>query len=718
MSSNSISVNELSLIAPLKNSWTQREWLLLLGLLAVTFGLYFQTHRFDFIYYDDYTNIFRNPHVIQGLTAGNLRWALTAVVTSNWHPVTLLCWLAISSLFGLHAGAFHLFNACVHAINTGLVFVFFMRATGRTWPAVFTAALWGLHPLRVESVAWISETKDVLCGMFWLLCILAYLRYTRRRTLWGYLLVVVLDILALLSKPMAVTLPGTLLLLDFWPLRCEASASSQWWIMRVIEKFPLLVFSALLSYFTIRVQEASQAIKNLSVFPLVYRIDNALAALWAYLAEFAFPRRLGLFHPHPAMIAGGHVSLMAASLGAGLLVGLSIGACAAAKRYPYLVVGWFWFMGTLVPVIGLVQVGEQSHADRYTYIPAIGLTMAVVFLASDLARKPQILRLAAVFAGATAVIVLSVVSCGDIGYWRDTQTVFTRADEVIPNNYVAKSLRASRWFGKDHTAETLQLTADAVKISPQNVDVLVFRGLALMYAGKLEDALAVLTTAKDLNPYSATTWKDLGEVRAQQADQCLTQNKPGETELRKRSIMDFENAVYLDPDMLEAKEYLAEQNARIGNLQKAIPIWQQLVEILPQDATAQGHLADALRLTDDLRGAVEHYAAAIADGSTNPAWETNLAYLTATNPQATADQLRSVLPIARHACEQTGNMYPGELDALAACLARMGRFDDAINTAKQAIDRANQLKQPAIAKGIQMRLARYQRGLAYVAGDQ
>jgi tetratricopeptide (TPR) repeat protein len=627
----------------------------------------------------------------------------------------------IASVFGTKAAAFHLTNAFLHAINVALLFVFLTKATGRFWPAVFAAGLWGLHPLRVESVAWVSELKDVLCCTMWLLCMLAYLRYVRHRTFKQYFLVLVLMVLAMLAKPMAVTLPEALLLLDFWPLGLNPSVRGQSaaaWRNRILEKLPLVLLSAV----DIAVGVAAQMKVGwgwfLPHFPLWLRIENAFISIGWYLASTFFPARLGLIHPHAAMIKDGHISVITAALAMMLVLGISVGICLRWRSKPYLFFGWFWFLGTLLPVLGLIQSGEQARADRFTYIPTIGLSVAVVWLVSDWTAATLVKRRIAAIAGFTAGIVLSVITFGDIGYWRNTETLFNRGEQVIPQNYFAKSLLATKCMDHDKTDEALRLTAEAVAISPDNPFVLEVRGLALTSASQFQPALVVLAKAVRIDPKDPGVWRALAALRSFQARQCLLDHKPGEMAFRAQAVKCWQMAVSLDPDDIEGWDHLADQTARMGKLPDAIAIWQKLVIMSPQYTSAQGHLADALRLTGDLPGAVEHYAAALVDGSTDPYWETNLAYLMATNPQATPAQIQPLIPIAGKACDQTDHKDPGPLDALAVCLARLGRFDDAIAMSQQAIDQANRLQKPAIAKQIQGRVSYYQRGLPWVAGDK
>jgi tetratricopeptide (TPR) repeat protein len=700
-----------------------------IGLLVIcTFALYARTGWFDFVRLDDQDYITDNPHIQSGLSLATLKWAMTSIVLANWHPLTEIVQLTLVSLFGSGARAFHLTNALLHTISVALLYLFLRKSTGRAWPALFTAALWGLHPLREESVAWISEMKDVLCGTFWLLCMLAYLRYSNRRTLGNYSIVLVVLVLALLSKPMAVTLPAVLLLLDFWPLgrnrylaevapKNHASPSvgnAKWWGIRVAEKLPLLALCIADALYATRAQRTG-APSDAFCTPII-RTKNAAIAYVDYLRDTFFPHNLGVLYPHPAML-GHSISTAAAVLCALVLVVITVLVVLRFKTAPYLAVGWFWFLGTLVPVIGVIQVGAQSHADRYTYLPCIGVTMALVWWISDLCANRRSLQIAAATTAALASVALATAVCLTLGRWVNNDALFGDLLQTQPDNYLALCVECDDLVRNGQLDEAYRIAKQAIAAAPRRAEPHASYAFALRTAGRLPEALREFAEALNLDPQNTNFWDGLGSVRDKQANEKALTHDPAEQKLRQLAIGNFQMAINYGPEVAAVHEHLALQYARVSQWHDAITEWEEAVRLKPNYAQAQGDLADALRLNGDLIGAVEHYGAALTDGSKNPDWETNLAWLVATSPQATPADVQPMIAYAKDACDQTKNQQVAPLDAYAACLARVGRIDDAVSTAKQAVAQANAAKDPKLALAMQRRLDRYEKGLTYVAGD-
>jgi Flp pilus assembly protein TadD len=686
-------------------------------LVMCTMAVYCRVSHFQFIADDDPLYVSSNLYVLQGFTLHSLRWALTATPNGNWHPLTLWVWMLISTLFGHGPAAFHVVNMLLHALNVVLLYLFLQRSTGRHWPAFFTAFLWGLHPMRVESIAWISELKDVQYAAFWLGTLLVYLDYSRHRT-WGrWCLLALVYTLALLSKPMAVTLPEALLLLDFWPLgqtgKPRPAPTAQWWSFRILEKIPLVV----LCIIDILLQRNSLSFDSKSL-PFSLRIENALVSYSLYLRDMFAPYHLGVFYPHPGMVThtGPAIPLPEVVAAVGALLLISTLVCLRLRQQPYLAVGWFWFLGTLVPVAGLTQWGEQARADRFTYIPSIGILVALTWFVCDMIPQQIVFRRAAVAGGALIAVAFAVVSWFDLGYWQSTDTLFEHLRQIQPNNYLALSMASERLRSTD-SPQSLALGKQAVDIAPYTPAVHLSYGLALQAAGRLEDAAAELQRCVDLDPEQTTAWDVRGLVREEQANQCAKTGDPREKDFRLRAITDFTNAVKANPANISAMDRLAYQLASLGKLDESIAIWRHAVQMAPGEAQIQGDLADALRVKQDLPEAAAHYHAAIADGSKNPGWETQLAYLVATNPLAAPSDIQPLIAIAKDACDQSHNGSAAALDAYAACLARVGRFNDASAAAQQAITLATAAHEPLVALGIQKRMALYQRGIPYVVGE-
>ncbi len=335
--------------------------------------MYFQVGAFDFVNYDDPDYVTNNPHVRGGITPDGLAWALTSGDDANWFPLTRISHMLDCQLFGLDSGRHHLTSVLLHALAVLLLFAFLHRATGARWPSAFVAFLFALHPLHVESVAWVSERKDVLCALFWFLALWAWVRFTLKPSRSRYLLAVAAFCLGLMSKPMIVTLPFVLLLLDFWPLRRG---------LRIREKLPFFALSAASAVVTVLVQKSSGAVETLSTVAPVLRLENAAVSYMVYLAKTFWPSALAVFYPYPANLPAWQPVLAALAI-----LGISAAVWMSCRRHPYLAVGWLWYLGTLVPVIGLVQVGSQARADRYMYVPMVGLAIMLAWGAADVLRQ-------------------------------------------------------------------------------------------------------------------------------------------------------------------------------------------------------------------------------------------------------------------------------------------------------------------------------------------
>jgi hypothetical protein len=701
--------------------WSKRDWIALVLLMVTVGGLYIRTCNFDFVDIDDSDYVTGNPNVTSGLTIHNLHVAWTTIMIQNWSPLTMMGLQFIDGCFGTRPGPFHVANTLLHAVNTALLFVFLRKATNQYWPALFSAGLWGLHPLRVESVAWISEFKDVLCGCTSLLCMLAYLRYSRRRTAGPYAIVALMLVLALLSKPMAVTLPVALLLLDFWPLKeiaIPAELRRRWWMWRGLEKLPLLACSVAAILLALVSQQT--AMGSASHFSLSIRLENAVVSIAAYLRDCFWPTGLSFFYPHPAMLTG-QIAWPTLAVAGVLLVGLTLAAVLFYRSFPVLFVGWFWFILTLLPVLGLIQVGEQSRADRYTYIPAMMLTTSVVWLTDALASALRSQRIASVVAILLAV-ALSITTEMDVSNWRDSIALFTRADEMVPDNFFAKALLASELRADGRHKPAMKLAAEAARLSPHAWAPRFYLGLLLMDEKRFDEASQALS----ITPMPAKNWYALGLVSSAEADQCLADAgaNPGDVARERAAIFEkqacdcLRRSLGLDGNNPAAADLLAQQINRLGDIDHAIQIWTDLTVRFPGYGTAHGHLGDALLQTNRVNESLAEYRMAIALGERDPAWESALALGYVTRLQPSPMSLQELTALATDARAKTGGQDPAALDALAACLARAGQFDEAISTADAAVAQADRLKQSALAIAIRKRLTFYQAGQPYIDRDR
>ena len=510
-------------------SVTSRQLYLLicLSLAAVTLAVFWNLQYFDFILYDDLPYVILNPRIQSGLNISSIFWALTTMEMSNWHPLTWLSLMLDYDLFHLNPAGYHWTNLLIHIAGAIMLFSVLRRMTEEVWKSALVAALFAIHPLHVESVAWISERKDVLSAFFWLLTMWAYVRYTERPGPQRNLLVIAVFALGLMAKPMLVTLPFVLLLLDIWPLRripvfFTDSRESQpggvedrgiTWLQAIREKIPLFFLVCLSSVLTYFAQMNWKAMPSLEALPLDTRLANALIAYVQYIVKMLWPTDLVFFYPYvlwrPLWLLAGATLLLA---------GLTILTVRFAKSRPYLAVGWLWYLGTLVPVIGIVQVGSQAMADRYTYIPLIGLFIMIVWGVPDLLgdrrfRKPLLAVLSAV-----VLSVLAVCSWQQVQYWRNSVTLFERALSATSRNYLAHNNLGVALFLEGRTEDALRHYESALRIRPKFADAHHNIGAALAAQGKYDEAIRSYREALRFRPDDAGTYNNIGVALAARGD--------------------------------------------------------------------------------------------------------------------------------------------------------------------------------------------------------
>lgn len=553
-----------------------------MALSLTTLAVYSPVTRFDFVNFDDPDYITSNPHVRQGLTADGIEWALTSGEAANWFPVTRLSHMLDVQLFGLDAGWHHLTSVVFHALATLLLFAFLYRTTGARWPSAFVAFLFALHPLHVESVAWVTERKDVLSAFFWFLALWAYARYAERRLTGWYLLTLLAFCLGLMSKPMIVTLPFLMLLLDVWPLRRAQNVRLLW------EKLPFFALSIGAAMVAYAVQSSAGAAEAIQV-PMGLRAENALVSYVIYIVKMVWPSGMTVFYPYPHDLPVWQV----ASAGL-LLAGVTV-LVLRFRSHPYLVVGWLWYLGTLVPVIGLVQVGAQARADRYTYIPVVGLSIMLAWGAADPAlrwprTKPAIVALAALACSACVAL-----TCVQLRYWRNSESLFQRAIDVTSDNYVAEhNLGTYLMEEPGRLPEAIHHLEAAVRIKPDSARAHTDLGNALTkLPGRLPDAIAEYQTALRFSPGSAIPHYNLGNALA------VVDRLP-------EAITEWEKAIRLDPGYApRLKQGLAEAHNNLGvtltstpgRLPEAISHFEAALRIAPDYADAHYNLGVALSNT-------------------------------------------------------------------------------------------------------------------------
>jgi Tfp pilus assembly protein PilF len=503
-----------------RNSDARIAWALALA----TFALYLPSLFNDFVDYDDPQYIHEVGPVRNGLTWAGVKWAFTTDRFLNWLPVTWLSHMLDVQLYGLNAGGHHATSAALHAANAPMLFLALRGMTGRRWESAVVAALFAAHPLRVESVVWVAERKDVLCATFFMLALLAYLRYARNPSAARYAVVALCHALGLMSKTMLVTLPGVLLLLDYWPLRrivrfsppADGSTDplptfSQHSVRRLLlEKVPLVLLSLIASAWTVVLQSRG-AMTGLADLNPGQRVANAVVSVPRYLGKIAWPAGLSPFYPHPGSWPLWHVAASAA-----LVLLLSAWAAAQFRRRPYVFVGWFWFLGMLLPVSGIVQVGLQSMADRYTYLPSIGLTVALVWGAAEVLRPRPQWRVAAGALTTVLLIALSVATWLQQRHWADTLSLFEHALAVDDRNWLAHGMIGLVYSGRGDEAGAIRHYQRAVEINPRHPDAFNNYGVSLDHLGRYDEAAERFRQALSLQrPPSPRTRFALGLALAE-----------------------------------------------------------------------------------------------------------------------------------------------------------------------------------------------------------
>lgn len=633
------------------------------ALVLSVLSVFWQVRNFDFVNYDDYDYVSENPHVLNGLAYSNIIWAFTTPHVGNWLPLTWLSFMLDCQLFGPNPGRIHFVNVLLHLANTLLLFAVLKKMTGSLWPSAFVAAAFALHPMHVESVAWIAERKDVLSTFFLLLTLAAYVGYVRRSSLFRYLLTILLFALGLMAKPMVVTLPFVLLLLDYWPLnrfspqnikvsgrkfRKSAPAHNKRPILYrvIIEKIPFFALSAVLSVATFLVQQSSGAVSDIYSVSLGDRAANAFLSYTRYMCRMFWPQNLAIFYPYDVDT----FPFWQIALCALLLFGISFLVLRFGRTQRYLPVGWFWFVVTLLPVIGLLQSGPQGWADRYTYIPYTGLFIIIAWGLPELLskwpyRSPRCRDVAAgkIVLGISMLIVLAALGiCTrlQVSYWKDTTILFSRALAVTQNNYLAHYN-----FGSD-----------------------------LSKQGKYAPAIEHYKKAIQIKPYYANAILGLGDAFAAQNDS-----------------------------------------------NRAIECWQKTLQLKPgRDNAAHAHnnLGVVLQEQGKLTEALAHFTKAIQLRPDSPIPMNGLAWFIATCPELKNSDVNEAIRLAGRACELTDYKNPSYLDTLAAAYASAGRFSEAIDTAKTALRLADAANQPHVKNIIQYHLTFYTEGKPYLESAQ
>lgn len=590
-------------------------WICALLILAI-FTAYWPVLGYQFTHFDDPVYVWQNPHVLKGLNWSDIVWAFNGFCASNWHPLTWLSHMLDAQLYGMNAGGHHATNLLFHAANTVLLFLWLKRLTGATWRSAMVAALFGLHPLHVESVAWVAERKDVLSTFFFLLTLDAYVRYaelkisqppsTNRKWKW-YALALVFFALGLMSKPMLVTLPFVLLLLDYWPLGRISNFKFQKANFRLLlaEKAPFLLLAAASCAVAFFAQQGGEAVMPMTVMPFEIRIQNALISYLAYLEKMLWPESLAAFYPLHFPI-----DVDAMIMAAFVLLLISGAVCFYRRQRPYLIVGWLWYLGMLVPVIGLVQVGSQSMADRYTYVPLIGAFIAIVWLAAEIRTEWPYRRIFLIVISVSVLGVCWQLSARQVHYWQNSETLARHALAVTTDNASMEVILGNTLMEQGKFKEAGRHFAEAVKIWPDCFPAQSDLAFALLSQGRLDEAIDSSRAALKLKPDDIQPHYLMGNA-------FLSQGKLAEAVVEYKTVLAADSNYILalndfawlratapDPQFRDGTEAvkLAEHCCQLSNYEKPLLV-----------GTLAAAYAEAGRFDDAVTAAQKAMALAAAD---------------------------------------------------------------------------------------------------------
>lgn len=698
-----------------------------LWLALVTLLVYEPVFHAQFIGFDDPDYVTGNPHVLSGITLANLRWAFVTNHADNWHPVTWISLMLNSQYFGSGAGAFHAVNLLLHVANTLVLFLWLYDATGAKWRGALVAALFALHPLHVESVAWISERKDVLSTLFWMLVLVTYTDYAKTGRISHYFFALLLFAIGLMAKPMLVSLPFVLLLLDYWPLGRFAERRT---FGVLIEKLPFLALSIASSVVTLLVQR-EKAMPALDMVPIFRRLENAVLAYVAYIEKMFSPTGLAVIYPYNQ-----HPSLLSALLSLAALVIASAVAILIRRHKPYLFTGWFWFLITLAPVIGIVQVGSQSMADRYTYIPFVGLFVIVAWGGWEALSLLRIPPFAQAFGASMALVLCAGLTRAQLRYWHDSIALFQHALNVTGVNGVAEANLAYALAEQGHYDKAIVHYKTALQIKPHAI-VWNNLGRSLAATGKLEEAINAFQNALKLNPSYAHAHRNLALVlarsgRLQEAlihlgeaarlepenasvhnNYAIMLDRAGRT---TEAIQQFQMALRLAPDMATTHVNLANLLAQQHAQDEAMAHYLEALRLSPGLVEAHCNIAALLLEEGRTEDAAAHYIAALQTKADYLPAMVSLAWIYATaSGEVGIQHAAEAVRLAEQACQISGCKQSGVLDTLAAAYANAGRFEEAVKTGEEAFSIAKAAGENNFADSIRARIDLYKKGSPFRA---
>lgn len=713
-------------------TFVQRRELLVCVLLALAVAaIYLPVFTFDFVNYDDPAYVYGNPHITCGLSWPSVLWAFTTSYAANYHPLTWISHMADCEVFGLNAGCHHLANVFLHAGNGILLLLWLRCLTGRFWPSVLVAGLFALHPMRVESVAWVSERKDVLSTFFGLLALWSYTSYAREaksraRAVGWYLLSLAFFAAGLLSKPMLVTWPCLMLLVDYWPLSRFAASGRAFELQRfrrlLLEKTPFFAFSIAISVATLLAQHAAGAVAKVSDIPFGPRLTNVAVGYIEYLLKLAWPENLAVLYPYVRT-----QPLIKVAMALVLIIGVSCLALFQRRQRPWFAFGWCWYLVTLVPVIGLIQVGNQFIADRYTYVPSIGILVIAVWAGAEITAAHPCLRLPAVLASGAAMIACVFSSQAQVMLWQNTETLFRHTLAVTRNNYIACNNLG--FFYAEHGAfeAAKKYYRLALEIKPDYQSAYNNLGCVLVTQGRLEEAATNFEAALRADPMFADALCNLGSI-----DSKLGRHEAAGVRYRE--------ALRINPNHVGAHRGLAVVLEAKGDFEAAAVQYAEICRLRPEDtharvdlgrtlivqgkmheaaeqlrlavrgqpeARAHHFLAIALHSQGKVAEALPHYREAARLAPKAPLYLNDLAWVLATSPE---DRLRNgaeAVRLAEAACRLSGSREACYWGTLDAAYAEVGRFDEALEAAGKACQLAASAGQSNLVKAAEDRILLY-----------
>ncbi len=642
------------------------------------------------IFFDDPLYVTKNAHVLQGLCPQSVRWALSSIHGGNWHPLTSFSHMLDIELFGLSPRGPHVENVVLHAASALLLVWLCFRLTRAWWPSLLAGALFGLHPLRVESVAWISERKDVLSMLLFLLALLAWLRWTERPTRARYALALGLFVLGLLAKPMLVSFPLVLLLLDLWPLRRSAGVASGGarWSVLVREKWPFFAASLVFCVLTFLVQREAGAVSSTEWIAPALRVQNAALSVGRYLAATFWPRGLAPYYPY----------LTPASHLPALLLGLALALSVFAvwrlrERWPVLATGWLWFLVTLLPVIGLVQVGGQAYADRYTYLPGIGVVLVLVFGARELlARHSSLLRAGAVLLAATCV-PLFLATRAQAALWKDTRTLFGHTLAVTRLNALANQVYGNALLLDGEIGPAIEHLRESLRLAPDFPDAHNNLGSALGAQGDLAGAIEHFRAALRTQQ-TAEIHHNLGFALSRQ----------GHTD---EAVAEYRAALGIDALHQPSHAKLGVALGAQGRLDEAAAELARALELEPADVGSRRWLAVTRVLQGRVEEGIAEYRRLLESAPDDADALNNIAWIRATHAEAAHRDGAEAVRLAERAREHTSGENAVLLSTLGAAYAEAGRFEDAVRSAERAVALAREQKDEDSAARFAAQLANY-----------